>query len=189
MRLLADRVQLGSGAATLLDAPSGLAEKMRALNRHDAPSHLRREIVTRFEAPQQRRPRAAGIFAGYSPQEDRPLAAYAVLIGLFNAGFAGAVVAARASGRKLPERIGVADLLLLGTATQKLSRLLAKDIVTSVLRAPFTEFGDYSGQGEVDESARGHGMQKASASSSPARSASANGSPPGSCRASSPRRG
>jgi hypothetical protein len=104
---------------------------------------------------------AEGLFGGYSPQEERPLVAYALLIALFNAGFAGAIGAARASGRKVPERIGLADLLLLGTATQKLSRLLAKDIVTSALRAPFTEFGDYSGQGEVNESARGHGLQKA----------------------------
>jgi hypothetical protein len=111
--------------------------------------------------PAQTKSETDGLFAGYSPQEERPLAAYALLIGLFNAGFASAIAAAHTSGRKLPERIGLADLLLLGTATQKLSRLLAKDIVTSALRAPFTEFGDYSGQGEVDESARGHGMQKA----------------------------
>ena len=102
-----------------------------------------------------------GSFRGYAPQEERPLAAYALLIALFNAGFAGAIAAARGSGRKLPERIGLGDLLLMGTATQKLSRLLAKDIVTSALRAPFTEFGDYAGQGEVNESARGQGLQKA----------------------------
>lgn len=113
------------------------------------------------QAPAQSEPETDGLFRGYAPQEERPLAAYALLIGLFNAGFAGAISAARASGRKLPERIGLADLLLLGAATQKLSRLLAKDIVTSALRAPFTEFGDYSGQGEVNESARGHGLQRA----------------------------
>jgi hypothetical protein len=79
---------------------------------------------------------------------------------LFNAGFGSALLAARRS-RRLPERIALADLLLLGAATQKLSRLIAKDLVTSALRAPFTEFGDYSGQGEVNESPRGHGLQKA----------------------------
>ena len=102
-----------------------------------------------------------GLFRGYAPHEERPLAAYALLIALFNAGFGGALVASRRAGRRIPERIAITDLLLLGAATQKLSRLIAKDLVTRALRAPFTEFGDYSGQGEVNESARGHGLQKA----------------------------
>ncbi len=40
----------------------------------------------------------------------------------------------------MPERIGPGDILLLGVATHKLGRLLAKDWVTSFLRAPFTTF-------------------------------------------------
>ena len=50
---------------------------------------------------------------------------------------------------RLPERFGAGDALLLGAATAQLSRLLAKDRVTSVLRAPFTRFKDDTGYGEV----------------------------------------
>ena len=56
---------------------------------------------------------------------------------LFNAGLAGALLAAKRAGR-LPERIETRDVILLGTASHKLSRLLAKDKITTVLRAPFT---------------------------------------------------
>ncbi len=46
-------------------------------------------------------------------------------------------------------------------ATYKLSRLIAKDRVTSVIRAPFTRFQEDIGHGEVAEAARGRGLQRA----------------------------
>jgi hypothetical protein len=46
-------------------------------------------------------------------------------------------------------------------ATHKASRLLAKDRVTSSVRAPFTEFDSGGGPGEVSESARGRGLRRA----------------------------
>jgi hypothetical protein len=52
-------------------------------------------------------------------------------------------------------------MLLLGIATHKLSRLLTKDMVTSPLRAPFTVFEGSAGDGEVQEGARGSGLQHA----------------------------
>ena len=48
-----------------------------------------------------------------------------------------------------------------GTATAKLSRLIAKDRVTSAIRAPFTTYQDDSGYGEVEEAARGTGLRRA----------------------------
>jgi len=39
--------------------------------------------------------------------------------------------------------------------------LLAKSKATSFLRAPFTEFEEPCGTGEVDERPRGHGMRRA----------------------------
>jgi hypothetical protein len=42
-----------------------------------------------------------------------------------------------------------------------MSRLLAKDRVTSVLRAPFTRFQEDTGRGEVSEAACGKGIQRA----------------------------
>ena len=51
--------------------------------------------------------------------------------------------------------------MLLGAATAKLSRLVAKDRVLAVVRAPFTRFDEDTQRGEVSESARGTGVQRA----------------------------
>src|SRR3954465_1776481 len=96
---------------------------------------------------------------GHSDQH-RPLAAYGALAAAFNGLFAAGLVAARRADR-LPDRIGAADVALLAGATAKLSRLIAKDRVTSVFRAPFTTYEDDSGYGEVEESARGTGARRA----------------------------
>src|SRR4051812_15637103 len=98
-------------------------------------------------------------FAGHAAQY-RPLGAYGALVGAFNLGAAGFLVASERSGR-LPERYGATDLGLLAVATFKLSRLVAKDRVTSALRAPFTRFQGDAGHGEVDEAARGGGLRRA----------------------------
>jgi hypothetical protein len=91
----------------------------------------------------------------------RPLAGYAVLSGAFGAALAGALLAARASGRPLPERLTTQDVLLAGVATHKLSRLIAKDKVTSFLRAPFTRYQESAGHGELEEEPRGEGLRLA----------------------------
>lgn len=106
-------------------------------------------------------PGAQEVVGGYAPGAERPLAGYGVLVGAFNAIFMGSLVALRRSGRPLPERIGAADLLLIGAATHKASRLIAKDKVTSALRAPFTEFEQLGGPGEVEERPRGSGVRYA----------------------------
>jgi hypothetical protein len=105
-------------------------------------------------------PTSRGPFAGYST-EHRPLAGYTVLMGAFGAALAGATAAARASGREIPERIGPGDVVMLGLATHKISRLIAKDRVTSFLRAPFTRYEGPAGQGELSEEPRGRGLQLA----------------------------
>jgi hypothetical protein len=87
------------------------------------------------------------------PQERPPFRTYATLAAAFNAAFGGALVAARRSGR-LPERIDTRDVLLIGTASHKLSRLIAKDKITTFLRAPFTEYQGRGGPAEVEESSR-----------------------------------
>jgi hypothetical protein len=100
-------------------------------------------------------------FAGHSPGQERPLGGYAVLTGAFaaSAGAFGAWL--RRSGRELPDRVGPADLALITVATHKASRLVAKDRVTSAVRAPFTEFEGDSGPSEVSEAARGRGLRRA----------------------------
>jgi hypothetical protein len=42
-----------------------------------------------------------------------------------------------------------------------LSRTIARDRVTSPLRAPFTEYVEPAGQSEIKEKVRGRGMQRA----------------------------
>ena len=70
---------------------------------------------------------------------ERPVGGYAALIGVF-AGLVGGFSAwLRATGRELPERVPASDLALLTVATHKASRLIARDRVTSAVRAPFTE--------------------------------------------------
>jgi Protein of unknown function (DUF1360) len=93
--------------------------------------------------------------------EHRPLAGYATLAGSFALGFGGALLAARRAGRELPGRPSPTDLLTTGAATHKISRLLAKDKVTSFLRAPFVRFVEESGHGEVSEEPRGSGLRLA----------------------------
>lgn len=98
--------------------------------------------------------------AGYAPpHEHRPLGAYAGLTATFGVAFAGALVALQAGGRELPERPSLGDLALTGIATHKVTRLLAKDQVTSFIRAPFTRYQESAGHGEVEEAARGTGAR------------------------------
>jgi hypothetical protein len=96
----------------------------------------------------------------YAPGEQRPLAAYAVLTGAFFAALAGAGAAARAQRREI-DRPSLVDVLLHGLATQKASRLIAKDKVTSFLRAPFTRYQEPGGHGELEEAPRGDGLRYA----------------------------
>jgi hypothetical protein len=53
------------------------------------------------------------------------------------------------------------DVALLTVAGHKMARMIARDRVTSVVRAPFTEFQGDAGPGEVDEAARGGGLRRA----------------------------
>jgi len=62
--------------------------------------------------------------------------------------------------QRLPRRFGLLDVALLGIATHKLSRLLAKDRITGILRAPFVSYIRSAGAGEVEEEPRGRGIQR-----------------------------
>ena len=109
----------------------------------------------------QKQRSGAELFAGYNGGEEMPLAGYAILLGIYNTAFLTLLLAAENSENGLPERINIADLLLLGVATHKLSRIIAKDRVTSPLRAPFTEYVEPAGESEIKEKVRGRGMQRA----------------------------
>jgi hypothetical protein len=97
---------------------------------------------------------------GYA-HEHRPLGGYAVLTSVFGTAFVGSLVAAHRSGRDLPEGLRPWDVVTVGVATHKITRLIAKDRVTSFLRAPFVRYQEPAGHGEVSEEPRGHGLRLA----------------------------
>lgn len=105
-------------------------------------------------------PPPSGIFAGYDDAH-HPLLSYAALTAALNSGLIAFLVALGRSDRELPPAIGAGDVALIGVATHKLSRLIAKDRVTSFLRAPFTRYEESSGPSEVSEQARGTGPRRA----------------------------
>lgn len=100
------------------------------------------------------------VMAGYS-DEPVPLGSYAGFMAAFGAGFLGFLAASRWRGRPLPERLSTRDLLLVGVATHKLTRIVTRDWVTSPLRAPFTSYEGSTGGGEVTERPRGQGLRRA----------------------------
>jgi uncharacterized protein DUF1360 len=73
--------------------------------------------------------------------EERPLPEYAALTAAFGAVLGGFLVAAR---HRLPERIGFGDVVRIGLASYKMGRLVAKDEVTSWVRAPVTRDAEAS---------------------------------------------
>ncbi len=97
----------------------------------------------------------------YSNGSERPLAGYLHLLSIYVGGTAGAAVAGKALGRSLPERVSVWDVTQLAVTTHKLSRIIAKDPVTSPFRAPFTRYEGVSAPSELKEEVRGHGFSHA----------------------------
>lgn len=118
-----------------------------------------RKSASAKSAPARVQREAAGMLAGYS-KTPRPLGGYATLVALFTVGLASALAAANESEDELP-KLSWSDLLLFGIATHKLSRIATKDLVTSPFRAPFVKFKKSAGAGEVEEEARGEGLQEA----------------------------
>lgn len=96
----------------------------------------------------------------YSPDEDRPLGAYLGGMALYSGLVAGFGVLARAQRRQLPCPSPF-EVVLIATATHKLSRLVAKESITSAIRAPFTRYQGVSGPAELSEEVRGHGVRHA----------------------------
>lgn len=96
----------------------------------------------------------------YDPDGEVNLSGFAGSVTTYVVTVTAGLLALRASGRRLPERYELGDVLLGGLATHKFSRLLAKGSVTSPIRAPFTEFEGAAGSAEHHEQARGeHGFR------------------------------
>jgi uncharacterized protein DUF1360 len=98
----------------------------------------------------------------YNGDVDRPLGGFLGAMGVYSAAVAAGAAVVRASGRELPSRIPVGDAVLLTVGTFRLARRIAKDPVTSPLRAPFARFQGASGEAELAEDLRvEHGWKHA----------------------------
>lgn len=100
--------------------------------------------------------------AGYAEPEKRPpFLPYLAFMSIFGSFVGAALAVAKRQGRELPDRVPAGQLLLIGSASHKFSRVLSKDKVTSPLRAPFTELEGKGGPAEFEERSRGTGLRKA----------------------------
>src|SRR3954466_14716640 len=96
----------------------------------------------------------------YSHGEDQPLGSYGVILTAYGLAVGAGVAIARLTGRR-PPAPGPGDVVLMSVTTHKLARTLAKDPVTSPLRAPFTRYEGVSGPAELEEEVRGKGARHA----------------------------
>jgi hypothetical protein len=98
--------------------------------------------------------------AEYSQGEERPLNAYAGGIAVYSTVVATLAGIAKFQRRQLPSPSPF-EVLLLVTATHKVARLIAKENITSAIRAPFTRYEGVAGPAELHEEVRGHGARHA----------------------------
>ncbi|MEU2350634.1 DUF1360 domain-containing protein [Modestobacter sp. NPDC049651] len=96
----------------------------------------------------------------YAHGEDRPVAGHLGAMSVYTGLVGAAAAAVRASGKQLPDRIPLGDAVLMTVATFRTARRIAKDPVTSPLRAPFTTYQGTSGEAEIAEEVREHGGWK-----------------------------
>ena len=91
--------------------------------------------------------------------DDRPLGSYASIITMYSTVLAAFALFMRKTGRRPPDRVNVQDLAIIALATNKMSRLVSRDKVTSPIRAPFTELEEEA-PGEVVEKPAGYGIRR-----------------------------
>jgi hypothetical protein len=103
------------------------------------------------------RGRLNGLRRDYAPHEHRPLGGYVATMGAFGVLAGSLTAAAKLTARPVPDRPAAGDVVLISVATHKLSRLIAKDAITSPLRAPFTRYSEPGGSGEINEEVRDQG--------------------------------
>jgi hypothetical protein len=91
--------------------------------------------------------------------EEQLLAEYAFMLAFYVCS-AAALTGVAIEKDRLPKKPSLLDLALLGVATHKLSRIISKDRITGILRAPFVSYIKSAGHGEVEEEPRGRGIQR-----------------------------
>jgi hypothetical protein len=96
----------------------------------------------------------------YSDGQEHPLGGYLGAMAVYTAAVGTLAGVTRLRRHEIPDGLSVKDVILGAVVTQKLSRLVTKDPVTSPLRAPFTVYQDTEGPAELKEDVRGRGAQK-----------------------------
>lgn len=91
---------------------------------------------------------------------DQPVGSYVKLIGSYSLFFGTLFLLATRNGRPLRKPNG-RQLTLLTIASYKLSRIVTMSFIGSPIRAPFAKRGQSLKGGEVQDEARGEGIQKA----------------------------
>jgi hypothetical protein len=100
--------------------------------------------------------RVADAAERYAHGHDRPVGPYGVLDAVY-VGLVGVLgLAARRRGR-LPD-VAMKDIALVGVATHRLARTIAKDPITSPFRMPFVTYEGTSGPAELHEEVVAEGM-------------------------------
>jgi hypothetical protein len=96
----------------------------------------------------------------YRQGDDRPLGSYGALLAVYGLTVGAGTLVARLTGRRVPE-LSLRDVAFMAVTTHRISRTLAKDAVTSPIRAPFTRYEGVSGPAELSEEVRGTGARHA----------------------------
>lgn len=101
-------------------------------------------------------PRLHEIKHRYAHGQDRPIAGYLMLMATYATASAGLLLAGRHKAGAAQTRISGRDLALITIATHRISRTLAKDAVTTPLRAPLTRYRESGMPSEVNEEVSPH---------------------------------
>lgn len=101
-------------------------------------------------------PELSKAFREYAPEQSVPLRGYGAALLVYGAALS---LALRVAGRRRV-RTRWSDIVLLGVATHKLSRIVTKDFVTAPLRAPFTTRQQAEGAAEVHDEPRGDPLRR-----------------------------
>lgn len=113
---------------------------------HEKTDHLVKKLKAQADA--------------YRDGTQQPVGQFLVTMGAYGAMVAGMSAFVASRGKALPSRLSWSDLGLAALATHKVSRLVAKDTVTSPLRAPFMRFKGPSAPAELSEEVRAEGARK-----------------------------
>lgn len=118
-----------------------------------APDMSAHDMVSALDPAHGRAERDAAAEPAEPPEADRSenseLGGYVATLLLYGLFVTVVAVLTAVTPKRLPDRMGVRDLVVSAAAAHKLSRTVTKTSVTRPLRAPFTKPGEKGGPGKV----------------------------------------